>query len=197
MVLLPLGAQDAAKPGPVPKLPYYDWGACPFEGCSYREWTAKGAIPVFDTWEASRRRLTDLAPGQKVDALSGVVITMRAGVIRMDRDLPPSLRKGDTILTYTYKGEGFSSVWFRGAFHSEFDISFAKWPDGSGCGGDHCAATYVDLGDKQWWAQVRLKSETTGWVDMEHSQFDGTDLLASGAGRTGPVGRYATALRSR
>lgn len=175
---LPGFGQHEVKPGPAPPLPYYDWIACPFEGCAYREWTAKKTVIVYDTWNPSRKHIDDLAAGQKVDALGGVVITLRAGVIRMDRDLDPLLKKGDTIFTYTYEGEGFSSVWFRGAFHSEFDISFAKWPDGSGCGGDHCAATYVDLGEKQWWVQIKTKSGATGWVDMEHSEFDGTDSLA-------------------
>src|SRR5437773_1794841 len=27
--------------GDEPELPYYDWGACPFECCTYREWIAK------------------------------------------------------------------------------------------------------------------------------------------------------------
>jgi hypothetical protein len=69
----------------------------------------------------------------------------------MDRDLPErDLRRGDTLLTYADRGEGFSAVWLKGEYHSEFDISFARNPDGTGCGGAHCAATYVDLGQKSW-----------------------------------------------
>jgi len=114
-----------------------------------------------------------------VVGVTGVVITIRPGVIRMDRDLPEQhLKRGDTILTYTYRGEGFSSVWYEGRFDPEFDISFAKWPDGQGCGGSHCAATYVDLGEKVWWAKVKLKSGRTGWVNMDTTEFDGVDMLA-------------------
>ena len=84
----------------------------------------------------------------------------------MDRDLPDyKLKRGETILTYTYRGEGFSAVWFKGQYYSEFDISFAKRPDGQGCGGADCAATYVDLGKKVWWAEVKLKSGLSGWVN--------------------------------
>ena len=94
------------------------------------------------------------------------------GLIRMDRDLPDQdLRRGDMVLTYAYRGEGFSAVWFKGRYHSDFDISFAKWPDGTGCGGPHCAATCVDLGKKSWWAKVRLKSGQTGWVEMDLAQI--------------------------
>ena len=186
-ILMPVFCQVAApaagdsKAMAAPALPYYDWKACPFEGCAYREWTARKAVAVYDTWEQKRRPIARLSLGEKVTAVTGVVITFRPGVIRMDRDLPESgLKRGDTILTYTYKGEGFASAWFKGRFYSEFDISFTKWPNGDGCGGAHCAATYTDLGRITWWAQVKLSSGRMGWVDMNEAEFDGMDLLALG-----------------
>lgn len=164
---------------PAPKLPYYDWGACPFEGCSYREWTATKSVTVFDTWKKSRKHIAELATGDKVTALTGVVITFRPGVIRMDRDVPEErLKAGETILTYAYRGEGFSAVWIHDRYEPSYDISFTKWPNGQGCGGTHCAATYTDLGEKEWWAQVRLKSGKTGWVNMDSAEFSGVDMLA-------------------
>ena len=158
----------AAKPVAAPSLPFEDWKACPFETCAYRGWTFRNEITVYDTWKPSRREIAKLAPGAKVTGVTGIVITVKPGVIRMDRDLPTQdLRRGDVILTYAYRGEGFSAVWFKGAYYPEFDISFAKWPDGSGCGGDHCAATYVDLGTKIWWAQIKFSSGRDGWVLMD------------------------------
>ncbi|HET6206404.1 MAG TPA: hypothetical protein VFD98_06310, partial [Terracidiphilus sp.] len=69
--------------------------------------------------------------------VSGVVITYKPGVIRLNRDVPQDhLRRGDTILTYTYRGEGFSTVWFKGRFYREYDITFTKRPDGTGCHGN-------------------------------------------------------------
>jgi hypothetical protein len=184
-VLLPLFCQDAgpgygeSKAMAAPALPYYDWKACPFEGCTYGEWTARKATVVYDTWEQKRRQVASLAVGEKVVGLTGVVITFRPGTIRVDRDLPEAgLQRGDKILTYTYKGEGFASAWFKGRFYSEFDISFTKWPDGGGCGGAHCAATYTDLGKITWWVQVRLSTGKMGWVDMTGAEFDGMDSLA-------------------
>jgi hypothetical protein len=171
--------QVESRAMPAPKLPFLDWKACPFEGCAYREWTALKPVVVYDTWEQKRRTVARLSPGDVVTGVTGVVITFKPGVIRMDRDLAAEkLKQGDTILTYTYRGEGFSAVWFGGRYYTEFDISFAKWPDGSGCGGAHCAATYLDLGNKVWWAQVKLKSGFTGWVNMNYAEFDGVDLLA-------------------
>ena len=155
-----------------PTLPFYDWGACPYEACTYRQWTAHRSATVYDTWKQERQPIAQLAVGDKVTGITGAVVTWKPGLIRMDRDLPDQdLRRGDTVLTYAYCGEGFSAVWFKGRYHSLFDISFAKWPDGTGCGGAHCAATYIDLGRKSWWAKVKLKSGRMGWVEMDLAQM--------------------------
>jgi hypothetical protein len=163
--------QDAQAPA----LPFYDWGACPYETCAYRQWTVHQSVIAYDTWKQEHHPIAKLAEGDRVTGLTGVVITSKPGVIRMDRDLPAEhLSRGDTVLTYAYRGEGFSAVWFKGRYRANFDISFAKWPDGTGCGGPHCAATCVDLGKKSWWAKVRLKSGQTGWVEMDLAQIPGS-----------------------
>lgn len=165
---------------PAPTLPFYDWKACPFEGCSYRQWTARKSVVSYDTWKKDRRPIAEISKGDVVTGVTGVVITFTPGVIRVDRDLPDgNLKGGDTILTYAYRGEGYSAVWFKGTYYSEFDISFTKWPDGQGCGGSHCAATYVNLGKKVWWAEVKLKSGRMAWVDMDQADFQGVDVLAA------------------
>jgi hypothetical protein len=133
---------------------------------------------VYDTWKQSRHEIAQLSKGDRVVGVTGVVITFKPGVIRMDRDLPEqNLKRGDTILSYTYVGEGFSSVWFKGNYHSEFDLTFVKAPDGGGCSGAHCAATVVDPGKHVWWAQVKLKSGSLGWVNMDDAEFEGVDML--------------------
>ena len=38
----------------IPALPLYNWKACPFEGCAYRQWTASKPV-AYDTWKQSRR----------------------------------------------------------------------------------------------------------------------------------------------
>ena len=175
----PLGGQSF-KAMEAPALPFEDWKACPFEGCVYRDWTARSEVPVYDTWKDGRKAVAEIRKGETVKGLTGLVLTRRPGVVRMDRDYAEAgLKRGEQILTYAYRGEGYSAVWFRGRYYKEFDISFTKWPDGQGCGGAHCAATYLDLGDKTWWAQVRRRSGITGWVDMSHADFDGTDMLAA------------------
>lgn len=163
-----------------PTLPHIAKNVCPFEGCVYREWTALKDMPVYDTWQGKRRQTATLPKGEKVKAIGGIVITDRPGVIHLERDVPESkLRRGDTILTYGYTSEGFSSVWINGRFYESFDISFTKWPDGSGCGGAHCAATFVDLGKKAWWTEVKLRSGETASKPTPNLSMGTTCLLAS------------------
>jgi hypothetical protein len=164
---------------PAPTLPFFDWNACPFEGCTYGEWTAAATVELFDTWKPSRKRIATLPPKAVVTGVSGVVITYKPGIIRLNKDLPlDDLRSGDTILTYTYRGEGFSAAWLKGRFYREYDITFTKWPDGSGCLGTDCAGTYVDLGEKVWWAKVKMRSGVVGWVNMNEAKFGGVDQFA-------------------
>jgi hypothetical protein len=157
-----------------PKLPYVTENSCPGEYCTFGSWKILTATSVYDTWQAQRQQNGKIAAGEMVVATIGIVITFKPEIIRVDRPLPnENLDVGDTILTYGYMGEGFSDVWFKGKYYSDFDISFAKWPDGTGCGGVQCAATYVDLGAKQWWVHVKLQSGKIGWVDMTNVKFEG------------------------
>jgi hypothetical protein len=185
LVLAPVaGAQSTAPTSmPTAPVPYLDWNACPFEGCVYRQWTALTAIKVYDTWKPQRHTVATLSKGDKVNALKGLVVTLKPGVIRMDRDLPDQgLKKSETLLTYAYVGEGMSAVWHNGKYYPEFDISFAKWPDGSGCGGEHCAGTYLSLGKKEWWVEIQLNSGLHGWINVplnrDEPLLDGMDALS-------------------
>jgi len=160
---------DDFKEMAAPALPFYDWGACPYETCAYAQsWTAHKAVTLYDTWKAGRRAIGQLAAGDRVTGVTGVVVTAKPGVIRLDRDVArQNLKRGDTLLTYANRGEGYSAVWFKGRYYASFDVSFAKLLNGTGCGGDHCAGTFVDAGNHVWWAQVKLASGQTAWAEMD------------------------------
>src|ERR1019366_7934991 len=83
-----------------PALPFYDWGAYPYETCAYRQWAVHRSVTVYDTWKSERRPIGHLAVGDQVTGITGAVVTFKPGLIRMDRDLPDQdLRRGDTVLT--------------------------------------------------------------------------------------------------
>ena len=83
-VILPLAIFQVDQPKlmSAPALPVYDWKACPFEGCSYRQWTAQKQIVVYNTWKQDRQPIAQLAKGDSVLGVTGVVITFRPGVGR-------------------------------------------------------------------------------------------------------------------
>jgi hypothetical protein len=171
---LPACFGQPAKAIPEPALPFYDWGACPGEFRCYGDsLTLPRETKVYDSYKEGRRVVAQLSAGDKVASLNGVVITYQPGVIRLDQDVPDrELRRGDTLLTFSYRGEGSQAVWFQGKYHAEFDISFSKWPNGT-CSVAHCSATYVDWGKKSWWIEAQLASGLKGWLEMEMGQASG------------------------
>jgi hypothetical protein len=150
-------------------------------------------VPLYNSWKKSRRRTGKLAAGDTVVALTGVVITFRPGRVRVDRDVPDErgLKRGDSVLTYAYHGEGETTAWYKGHSDGSFDMTFATYPDGSGCARD-CFGTVVDQGRREWWAQVKLRSGRTAWVLMDEAKFSGVDYsgdagLPSGRSDDGAV----------
>jgi hypothetical protein len=165
-----------------PELPFFDWNACPFEGCTYGQWTAKKPVVVYDTWKKTRKSVTRVAVGDKVTAVTGVVITYKPGIIRIDNDLPgdQGLKRGDIIYTYAYRGEATWAVWINGVYHDAFGVPSTHPPDDPRCAiVTDCTATELQHGEKEWWAKIKLKSGKTVWVNMdkEFEGFDGVDLL--------------------
>ncbi|NYE62816.1 hypothetical protein FHW58_004035 [Duganella sp. 1224] len=146
-----------------PPANFDNWGVCPFECCTYRDWTAEAAVPV----HASRSELSpitfQLKPHEHVDALTGVVVTEKAGVIRVNRPvrdgyLPESaapqlsLKAGDIVYLLAPLGEGAYLYWYRGkVYRSGPDMAAMPGVDGK-------AARMT------WWKLVRNHAGKMGWT---------------------------------
>lgn len=173
-------AQNSSTPPKTdpPALPVIDYGACPFEGCTFGEWTVTKETTLFDSWKRGRAAIGKLEKDEKVAGLTGVHITNKPDAIRVLSDIPAlSLKRGDTILRYMYRGEGFADIWANGKWFKEADCSFIAEKEIGGCSRD-CSAKVIENGDKEWWVQVRTKSGQLGWATAEDN-FDGMDALAS------------------
>jgi hypothetical protein len=183
------GSQEPSAQGP--PVPFEDAGACPFEGCVYREWTAKAAVNV----RAERRRGApvsfSLQAGEKVVALTGVVVTLKAGRVefRQPRTLststkPIRIEPGQTLYLLTYLGEGFTKAWFNGALYPEVDASAFL---NALCDSqpDRCAGKVVERSQTEWWVQVRSRSGRLGWTN-EPEKFDGKSAIGRHIHPEGP-----------
>jgi hypothetical protein len=142
-----------------PSVPYLDWGACPFECCAYGVWKAEAAIPVYSTRNAKGRPIATIAKGRQLEALTGVVVTPKAGrwqvlqAITLGEDTQVSLAPGDVIYPLHNQGEGYVLFWFRGATYS------AQLSDP-----DPTYFRILEDPEEEWWVKVGLGAGKVGWV---------------------------------
>jgi hypothetical protein len=178
--------EPAARPAlDGPPVPYEDLGACPFEGCSYtyREWTANAGVVV----RTDRRRDAavgfSVRAGEKVAALTGVVVTVKAGraVFREPRMLQTGsgsvrIDPGETLYLLTYRGEGFMKVWLRGQIYDDTDtVDFYNGV--CTMRPERCVGEIVEKSTTEWWVQLRTRQGLVGWTN-EPEKFDGKDALS-------------------
>jgi hypothetical protein len=134
--------------------------------------------PLYSSWKADRVQIGKLSKDQKVTGLTGVHITKKPDTIRVLVDIPElSLKRGDTVFRYMYRGEGVADIWANGKWMKETDCSFISEKEMGGCLRD-CSAKVIEDGDKEWWVKVRTKSGKVGWAKAENN-FDGMDVFAS------------------
>jgi hypothetical protein len=175
-----------------PPVPYEDAGACPFEGCVYREWTANGPV----TARAARIRNASIVftvpRAAKVTALTGVVITVKAGRVRFRQPIDLQVvgrsgsltatengslhvEPGETLFLLTYHGEGFTRAWFKGRVYDEVDGSefFNGLCDAEP---DRCNGQILERPERVWWVQIQNVQGQIGWTDQPE-RFDGKGAL--------------------
>jgi hypothetical protein len=117
-----------------PPLPYVEYDVCPFECCTYRDWKASRSITVYERWRdprnAERSKVAfAIQRGETVTAMTGLVMTTKAGRARVPKDgvlevvprrfigRPPEklpIRVGDIIYLLTPHSEHTYTAWFGG-----------------------------------------------------------------------------------
>lgn len=166
-----------------PPTPYEDFGACPFEGCVYREWRSRSPVEVHLERRDDSPVAFRVAKGEAVQALAGVVVTLRAGRVQFDRPqrlnaspAPIEVLPGQTLFLLTYQGEGFTKAWFNGRLYTDVDVaSFMNGVCERVPG--RCSGRMVEQSRTEWWVQIRNGSGQIGWT-REPEKFDGSDALA-------------------
>ncbi len=134
-------------------MPYVDNGACPFECCTYRNWTVDKATDVRTAMRDGASIAFKLRKGEKVRGLTGAVITTQAGEVRVLKRTQIGNRManpGDTLYILTYEGEGYSKVWYRGRISSEETYDRAVFRE-------------IRQPKSVWWVKVRNSKGKIGW----------------------------------
>lgn len=168
---LQLGSLTLDKPA----LPFYDVGACPFDCCSYGNWSANSATALRADHDDSAPVIASVQAGEDVLGVTGAVITSKAGRVKIERETIFSvenskeeimLRPGDVIYFLRYVGEGFDKFFFEGLYLiGRTDIKRA---------GKGESWQVIDLPVWTWWAKIRRNNGETGWT-REVDHFDHID----------------------
>ena len=135
-----------------PPDPFVDAGACPFECCTYRQWTVHDSLNLLDRPNGTRV-IGFARRGETVQGLTGEVISTPVAV-KADREIPDTpIKPGDTFYVLHYEGEGDWKIWFRGETTS-VDQSFVDVPRPKA----------------EWWVKVKKRDGVVGWT-LSNGQF--------------------------
>ena len=166
-----------------PPMPYEDAGACPFEGCVYREWQANDAVVVRKTRAENGPLVFSVRKGETITAITGVVVTTSPGQVRFRKPFVLSslsgsihVEPGETLYLLTNRGEGFTKAWFKGKFYDEVDGSTAFFNDICATDPNRCAGAIVNQSKQVWWVQIKNAKGQVGWTN-EPDKFDRIDAL--------------------
>jgi hypothetical protein len=137
-----------------PPSPYIDVGACPFECCTYRDWRAERPVVLFDRPDG--RRIAELGKEEWIRALTGETHSIPLRVVA-SREVPEAgIHPGDVFYVLHYEGEFYWLIWYEGkTFNAE-------------AGDSRVPKT-------KWWAKVRRKDGSLGWVKAGGGAFSNQD----------------------
>lgn len=146
---------------PRPPINYADYGACPFECCTYRRWSVVADTVFYKQRSESSGESFRVRKGEHVIGLTGVVITLKPGkaIVRKATTIGTGKRKtrvkpGDVLYLLHYEGEGIYKIWFSGGIY-ENEIPAA--PDLSS------KIQVLNQPDVVWWVKVKDSRNQIGW----------------------------------
>lgn len=181
------GCVSAARPPRAvrhnePPMPYIDVGACPFEGCVYRAWTANDTVVLRTDRRESAPIAYTVKKGEQVIALTGVVEISRPGRVQFLKTVNLEsasgqlhIERGQTLFLLTYQGEGSTTAWFQGRLYEAVDGAMAIFNDLCDRRHGDCDSTIIERPKSVWWVRVRNGRGQSGWTS-EPAKFDGKDL---------------------
>ena len=160
--------RDSSRP---PRM-YADFGACPFECCMYRRWGVN-ADTVFYKERSTRSPVVFRArKGEHVTGLTGVVITIEPGVVRVKKEMTLGVdgrsvkaRPGDVLYLLHYMGEGHYKFWLRGRVYQDMMPTQPRMIQSDE---DEARARelieFVSEPETVWWVKVRNRRGQVGWT---------------------------------
>lgn len=155
---------------PRPPVNYADYGACPFECCTYRRWSVVKDTVLYKERSEKSGEAFHVRKGEHVTGLTGVVITLKPGKasVRKATTIGTGKRRtqvkpGDVLYLLHYEGEGIYKIWFRGGIY-ENEVSSAADVNGK--------IQLLNEPDNVWWVKVKNSRNQIGWSKQDKNFGD-------------------------
>jgi len=164
-----------------PPIPFDEDGACPFQCCTYREWTVNWDTDLHADRRDDSAVAFHAALGDTVTALTGVVTTTKVGRATAMRQVTVGAKHivvpaGQPIYLLRNVGGGDWKIWVNGVTDEQYMPS-QGYCTGEKQSSDECALTVVEQPEIVWWAKVRDSRGREGWT-REVDHFGNIDACA-------------------
>jgi len=168
-----------------PPRMYADFGACPFECCTYRRWGVSADTVLYKERSTRSPVAGRARKGEHVEGLTGVVITANPGVVKVKKEMTLGIdgrkvkaRPGDVLYLLHYEGEGLYKFWFRGRiYQDEMPYQPRLHQSAESEAKARELIEFVNEPETIWWVKVRNRRGQVGWTPRnEHF----TDIDACG-----------------
>ena len=173
------GAAISAPHAPDPTKAEIIRGACPFECCTYTNWTATKASPLWPTPDANGESLGRIKAGDSVLALTGEIHARPIQFLVQKEKTP--FHTGDVLWVYDYRGEGLFNVRFKDILQV-VDLGFSPYGSTAAerceTASPACWGTLASPLKPVWWVQVKTRQGLTGWINQPNN-FDGKDSCSA------------------
>jgi hypothetical protein len=156
-----------------PPIPFDEPGACPFQCCTYREWTVDWDTDVHTDKRDDAPIAFHVALNDTVMALTGVVTTTKAGRASSARQVSVGsnhlpVAGGQPIYLLRNVGGGDWKIWVNGQTDQQYIPSAAYCSSGNQSA-DECALSVVEQPETVWWVKVRDTRGREGWTrEVDH-----------------------------
>ncbi|HTI43703.1 MAG TPA: hypothetical protein VL693_17880 [Vicinamibacterales bacterium] len=155
-----------------PPTPYDEAGACPFQCCTYREWSVDWDTDLHTDRKDDSPIAFHVALGDTVTALTGVVTTTNVGRATANRQVSVgnkhiTVAAGEPIYLLRNVGSDWK-IWVNGITDEQY-IPNQGYCTGNKQSSDECALKVVEQPHIVWWAKVRNALGQEGWTrEVDH-----------------------------
>ena len=156
-----------------PPIPFDEPGACPFQCCTYREWSVDWGTDIRTDKRDDASVAFHVNLNDTVTALTGVVTTTKIGRATASRQVNVGANRvpvaaGQPIYLLRSVGSGDWKIWMNGKTDEQYVGSPAYCASGKQTS-DECALTVLEQPTTVWWVKVRDAQGREGWTrEVDH-----------------------------